>query len=93
MDPDVRLYTLGDLLEDLHDDALEKWKKSKGHGLTWRAAREKKLDRVEVQLKYSATGVAWVYVFIIGKRSSWSADYAYKAWVRPGNTFEMAATL
>lgn len=90
MEPDVRLYTLGDLVDDLHDESLKRWKKDKAPGHTQRAAQEERLRRVEVHFQYTLTGTAWCYVFVIGKRSSWDADYAYKAWVRPGNTFELA---
>jgi hypothetical protein len=93
MDPDVRLYTMGDLIEDLHEHSLSEWKADAANGMTWRAAREGRIERVDIHMNYTLTGTAWIYVEVRGKRSSWSRDYAYKAWVRPGNTFELAAVV
>jgi hypothetical protein len=90
MEPEKRLYTMGDLLEDLHDHAHELWKKDVAQSETWRAAREKRLHAVYVDLRYQTTGVAWVYITIKGKRTMWDRDYAYKCWLRPGQTFELA---
>lgn len=93
MDPDRRLYTFGDLAEELRDEGLKVWKMDVAEHETWRSAREKKLKSVRLEVQYTLTGVAWFYVHIEGKRSAWSRDYAWKCWVRPGDTFEVADTV
>jgi hypothetical protein len=90
MEPEHRLYTLGDLLEDLHQHAMEEWKGDVAMSDTWRAARERRLDAVDVDLRYKTSGVAWVYITIKGKRKAWDREYAYKCWLRPGQTFQLA---
>lgn len=86
-----RLYTLGDLVQDLHGHSLDQWFREVGRGATWRATSEKKLDRVNLTMQYTLAGSAWVYVTVVGKRSAWTRDYAYKAWPKPGDLFKLDA--
>lgn len=86
-----RLYTLGDALQEAHDDALLAWKHEHARSMTTTAAREKKLNRVEVEVQYTFTGVAWIHVTISGKRIAWSHSSSFKLWLRPDNMFEFDA--
>ena len=84
-----RLYQFGELIDDLREHTLDLWFKDVGRGATWRATTERKLESVELSIEYSLTGTAWFTFTIAGKRAAWTRDYPYKAWVRPGDTFEL----
>lgn len=86
---DVRLYTLGELQEDLHDHVLEEWFKRFANGSTRRSAWERKVAWVTTQLHYTHSDVAWVSVVVKGTTGAHDWDRTFRVLRRPNEMWEI----
>jgi hypothetical protein len=86
-----RLYTLGDLVDDLVEHSIDSWRAKEARSMTMRAAFEKHVRATELSVRSTLGGVTWITVAIECRTRAKTAEYTYLAHKRPGGLYELDA--
>lgn len=73
-----RLYSLGDAIDALMQEALELWRVRHGGGKSAQQAKDQRLGFLEVSIRDDRQGTVWIYVYCYGKQKRWNDDRAWK---------------
>jgi hypothetical protein len=78
---------MGDLIEDLREDALLRWQHDYARAMTRTQAWSQRLKSIETRMIEHTSGIAHVMVDITGHKKQHSDEYYYRILVRAKGTY------